>query len=115
MNDPPAKPISEAESWSILRRAGLPLGSPEAGGDAPAADVIAQAVRAVLAADPSGRPRDALSAFVLAWHRQWPMTFARAFGDDATAVVAWADNAIDDPNRYLKLSRIAMAHLALVL
>jgi hypothetical protein len=34
------------------------------------------------------------------------------FAADAGAVLAWADAAIDDPNRYLKLSRIAMTHLS---
>jgi hypothetical protein len=31
------------------------------------------------------------------------------------AVLAWADQAATDPNRTLKLSRIATAHLASVL
>jgi hypothetical protein len=81
----------------------------------PAVDELAAAVRSAIATEPSGRPRDALSAFVLAWYRQWPRSFARALGSSAPSVIAWADAAVSDPNRYLKLSRIATAHLAHVL
>ncbi len=103
-------------AWQILRRGGLPLGAPVAG-PTPSAEELAAAVQAVLAADPApaGRARDALSAFVLAWRRHWPRTFARVFAAAASSVEAWADQAATDPNRTLKLSRIATAHLASVL
>jgi hypothetical protein len=98
--------------WQTLRRGGLPLGAPTEG-PPPSAEELGAAVIAVLASPPPpGRARDALSAFVLAWRRQWPRTFARAFGSEAPAVTAWADAAVVDANRYLKLSRIATAHLA---
>jgi hypothetical protein len=79
------------------------------------AEDIGVAVELAIAEDPKGRPRDALCAFVLAWKRQWPRTFARVFGDTAETTQAWAEAAIDDPNRHIKLSRIAMAHLAKIL
>lgn len=104
-----------SDPWQILRRAGLPLGSPDPTDRVPSVDELAVAVNAAIASEPTGRPRDALCAFVLAWKRQWPRTFARTFGEAAPALVAWADAAITDPNRYVKLSRIAMAHLAHVL
>jgi hypothetical protein len=47
--------------------------------------------------------------------RQWFRTFTRVFGDAAAATEASAKAAIDDPNRHIKLSRIAMAHLANIL
>jgi len=56
-----------------------------------------------------------LCAFILAWRRQWPRTFTRVFGSSAPSVIAWAEAAVTDANRYIKLSRIAMAHLAHVL
>lgn len=105
MNDP----------WQTLRDAGLPLGAPEPARRAPSVDDMMAAVHAAIATQPAGRPRDALCAFILAWWRQWPHTFSRAFGASAPSVIAWADAAVTDPNRYVKLSRIAMAHLATVL
>ena len=81
----------------------------------PKIEELAQAVRATIASNPTGRPRDALSAFVLAWWRQWPRTFTRTFGDDAPSMVEWADAAVTDQGSYIKLSRIATAHLANVL
>jgi hypothetical protein len=93
----------------------MPLGMPDPGDARPAVDELVSAVLAAIASVPSGRARDALCAFVLAWRRQWPRTFASAFGDGAGAVRAWAESAISDPDRHIKLSRIAMAHLAEVL
>jgi hypothetical protein len=81
---------------------------------APQTEEVASAVERAIATDPRGRARDALCAFVLAWRRQWPRTFARAFGDAASRTQAWAEAAITDPNRHIKLSRIATAHLASV-
>ena len=101
--------------WQILRRGGLPLGSPIVGEALPAADELAAAVHAAVATEPSGRARDALCAFVLAWRRFWPHPFARVFGESAQRVTAWADERVTDTNRDLKLSRIAAAHLAHVL
>jgi hypothetical protein len=88
---------------------------PDPADPAPEIHELAAAVRAAIASKPTDRPRDALSAFVLAWWRQWPRTFTRTFGDEAPAIVGWADAAVTDPGSYLKLSRIAMAHLATVL
>jgi hypothetical protein len=88
---------------------------PDPADAAPSVDELAAAVLAAIASAPSGRARDALCAFVLAWRRQWPRTFASGFGDAASTVQAWAESAITDPDRHIKLSRIAMAHLADVL
>jgi hypothetical protein len=86
-------------------------------GDAepPPLDELAAAVEGAIATNPTGRERDALCAFVRAWHRQWPRTFVRAFGAAASQIDAWAVASIADLNRHIKLSRIAMAHLAHVL
>ena len=99
----------------MLRRAGLPLGMPDPTAHAPNVDELAGAVRLAIASGPVGRPRDALCALILAWKRQWPVTFARVFDIDGAAIVGWAESAVMDPNRHIKLSRIAMAHLASVL
>jgi hypothetical protein len=103
------------DHWQTLRDGGLPLGAPDPSRPTPSVDEMSRAVHALIATAPTGRRRDALCAFVLAWKRQWPRTFTRAFGTTAPSLIAWADAAVTDPNRYLKLSRIAMAHLAGVL
>jgi hypothetical protein len=103
------------DHWQTLRDGGLPLGAPDPSRSAPSVDEMSVAVQALIATGPTGRPRDALCAFVLAWRRQWPRTFTRAFGASAPSLIAWADAAVIDPNRYIKLSRIAMAHLARIL
>jgi hypothetical protein len=88
---------------------------PVASDDPPPIDELAAAVRTAIACTPTGRHRDALCALVLAWRRQWPRRFAAAFEQDAAAVRAWAEAAISDPDRHIKLSRIATEHLAQVL
>lgn len=106
-----------ANPWNVLRRAGVPLGtcSPEPPVPAPTAPEIAAAVLAAVASSPTGRARDALAAFVLSWRRRWPYTFLRELGTEAAGLVQWAEAATRDPNRYLKLARIATAHLAHIL
>lgn len=103
------------DAWLTLRRAGLPLGAPVQPGPRPTLDELKRAVEQAVATRPTGRPRDALVAFVLAWRRHWPHAFARAFGDEAARLEGWARESVDDPNRYLKLARIASEHLATVL
>jgi hypothetical protein len=103
------------DPWAILQRGGLPLGMPERDAEHPTELELAAAVEAAITGCPKGRPRDALSALVLAWRRQWPRTFSRAFGVRAAEVGRWAQANVTDPNRHLKLSRIAMANLATVL
>jgi hypothetical protein len=104
-----------SDPWQILRSAGLPLGMPDPDAVAPGVDELARAVELAIASEPRARAREALAAFVLAWRRQWPRTFARVFGDAAATTGAWAESAIADPNHHIKLSRIATAHLANVL
>lgn len=102
------------DPWEVLRRGGLPLGAPQRG-TTPRAEELAAAVQSAIATEPRGRSRDALAAFILAWRRQWPHTFARVFGADAASTIEWGRASVTDPNRYLKLSRIAVAHLSEVL
>lgn len=100
-----------ADSWQILRAAGLPLAIPPA--DAvPSVTELGAAVRAAIAQSPTGRDAEALAAFVLAWSQHWPSSFAVSCDED---VLAWAAQNRFDENRYLKLRRIALANLASVL
>ncbi|GMV42588.1 MAG: hypothetical protein AMXMBFR64_43040 [Myxococcales bacterium] len=61
------------------------------------------------------REREALVAWLSAWASHWPDSFAKHFGRPLGEVVASLVRPDDDPNRYLKLRRIALAHLADIL
>jgi hypothetical protein len=98
-------------AWQILHRAGVPLLA-EASGPAPSAGEIGLAVREVLQTSPRGREAEALAAFLFAWQQHFPTSFAEALDGEA---LVWAQRQLTDPNRYLKLRRIALAHLAEIL
>jgi hypothetical protein len=103
-----------ADPWQILRDGGLPLAAPGTG-TRPSERELAKAVAAAIETDPSGRDAEALAAFILAWRAHWPASFAYAHGTAASAVIAWGEANAIDPNRYLKLRRIALENLANVL
>jgi hypothetical protein len=101
-------------AWQILRDGGLSLATAGTG-QRRTAEELAAAVRAAIADAPDGRDAEALAAYVLAWHHHWPTAFAAALGDAASTTVAWANEHAIDPDRYLKLRRIALENLAQVL
>ena len=101
-------------AWQILRDGGLPLAIEGAATRPHVAD-LARAVEQALAELPTGRDAEALAAFVGAWHQHWAASFAEALGDRAGPILAWADEAIVDVNRYLKLRRIAIANLSTII
>lgn len=76
---------------------------------------IAEATRAVIVTEITGRERDALVAFIDAWRQHWPTSFARSLGSDAAEVARWSDSHRGDEGRRLKLRRIALANLATTL
>ncbi|MCX5746255.1 MAG: hypothetical protein NT062_27575 [Proteobacteria bacterium] len=102
------------DAWQMLRAGGLPLAMERGAGQVDAA-TLARAVREAIAGTPTGRHADALAAFTIAWHQHWPAAFATAFASEARAIRTWADDHRGDPNRFLKLRRIALANLARVL
>lgn len=102
------------DPWQLLHRAGLPMAG-ERAGVAPSEGEIAEALRAVVAAEPGHRRRDALVAFIDAWRQHWPTSFARSLGADAAVVARWAEAHQGDEGRRLKLRRIALANLATTL
>lgn len=101
-------------AWQILRDGGLPLAI-EGTTTHRTAGELARALELVIAEDPRGRDAEAVAAFVRAWHHHWQRSFADELGDRAAAILAWAENAITDHDRYLKLRRIAIENLAAVL
>ncbi|MBE7447526.1 MAG: hypothetical protein HS111_01135 [Kofleriaceae bacterium] len=102
--------------WQILRAGGLPLVT-EAAPGRPSAAELARAARAVIALAPVGRDAEALVAFLAAWRHHWPASYRAAFAADPGPgeVDAWVAAQAVDADRYLKLRRIAIAHLATIL
>lgn len=105
-----------ADAWALLVESGLPDGAAR---PAPAGPFDAEAVRnAVLATvrDGLAPPQVApLLAYLRGWRRHWPARFREVFGPEGDRLIEDLEARLDDPNRYLKLRRIAVANLAGVL
>jgi hypothetical protein len=101
------------DAWQILRDGGVPIVGPTTGAR-PSLAALASSVRTSLAGA-RGRDAEALAAWLLAWRAHWPSSFAATFAEDLAAIVEWATAHATDPNRYLKLRRIAIETLATVL
>ncbi|MFN0253266.1 MAG: hypothetical protein ACKV2T_40725 [Kofleriaceae bacterium] len=101
-------------AWQLLRDGGLPLAI-EGTSTRRRADELARALEVAVAESPLGRDADALAAYIRAWQHHWPGSFADELGERATPILAWADQAITDRDRYLKLRRIAIANLSKIL
>lgn len=99
------------DPWQLLRDGGLPLAT-ERSGVRPTSSQLAAAIHAAIAEAPTGRDAEALGALIVAWHAHWPSSFADELGPDAPSVIAWADAALHDPDRRLKLRRIAIENLS---
>jgi hypothetical protein len=106
------------EAWAIAHRAGVPLAGARAG-VAPSAGSIARAIRSLVLAPTapqlSGREREALGAFLLAWSDHFRRSYETSFGIDASRLSEWAESVTPDANRRIKLRRIALESLATVL
>jgi len=102
----------ERTTWPILCRAGVPEAGHERG-PVPAESLTA-AIRDV-SADPASLDdvqRDALHAWLGAFRDHWPRAFREIGGPPARDLLRAFDRGPVDRNRYLKLRRIALAHLA---
>ena len=108
-----------ASAWEILRRAGVPLGTPDGPPALEEPDTLAAAVREALggAAGPaqangSERERVALLAWLRAWSAEWPTSFAATFGGEGQTLLVRAQEGEWDRGRYLKLRRVARETLS---
>ena len=104
-----------ADPWEILVEAGVPDGAarPPAAGelDEPAIRSAVEALGGEIAGlEP--RRRELLAAWLGAFRRHWPARFAATLGEAGEALLRALHEAGVDPDRYLKLRRIAIANLA---
>jgi len=100
--------------WQTLRDGGLPL-AVDRNGATPTVNELADATRAAVAGNPTGRDGEALAAFIFAWHHHWPRVFQAMFEGDGPRLLTWAEQQFSDDGRYVKLRRIAIENLASVL
>jgi hypothetical protein len=103
------------EAWEVLTAAGLPEGPLRA---VPPGPLDAGRLRAAVAAlaAPSGDidawHAEPLLACLRGFKHHWPQRFATILGPAGDACMARAAALPADPNRYLKLRRIAIENLS---
>lgn len=103
------------EDWTILRDAGVPYGAFGPEGLVPFDDdLVREAVSGIASdraslADPQ---RDALLAWLRGFRQHFPDRFAACLGSEGDSLIEALEQSPIDPNRYLKLRRIAVANLS---
>ena len=102
------------DAWEELQAAGVPDGAPR---PAPRGPLDAARLRRAFATATSGPPlperrRETLHAWLAAFRHHWPARFSAVLGDDGDRALARLAATPGDPNRYLKLRRIALENLA---
>jgi len=92
--------------------AGLPDGAVRAHPVRFDAERVRAATLEVAESPPKATP---LLAWLSAWRHHWPEHFEKTLGPTGHATIERLRASLGDPNRYLKLRRIAIANLAKVL
>ncbi len=100
--------------WNALIEAGLPLGSGSRlrAGPVDWAQVRSQLECAALEAEADPWLREPLLAWLRGFRQHFPSEFARRLGDEGQSAIGRLEAFSFDANRYRKLRRIAIEHLA---
>lgn len=61
------------------------------------------------------RESEILFAWLMAWRHHWPNRFTETFSENGASLLIRLQQTTIDPNRYLKLRRIAIENLAQIL
>lgn len=97
---------------AALLAAGVPFGAPRP----PPTHLDFDVLRASLAELPldalDAREAECLFAWLEAWQARWPSSYSRELGAIGERVRVQLGTRSHDPDRYLKLRRIAIANLA---
>lgn len=105
-----------SDGWKVLLDAGVPFGAIRPAPARLQSAVVRAAAKQLLPSVEKldRRERDALYAWLRGFHRHWPKQFKRVLGSDGAKLLAKLEQDPPDPNRYLKLKRIAVENLAAV-
>jgi len=105
------------DDWELLKTSGLPDGAirakPSGPLDADLRAVVARMTEDLDRLDPSRR--EPLLAWLKAWKHHWPEQFERTLGWVGERCLTKLETTPTDPNRYLKLRRIAVENLSRLL
>jgi hypothetical protein len=104
-------------AWKLVMKAGMPDGAVRPGPvrlDRRRIRIaLAELARGIGALEP--RQVEPLLAWLRGWQHHWPRSFAEIVGADAEGLIPGLEARRPDPNRYLKLRRIAVENLSRVL
>jgi len=99
----------------LLANAGVPVGPPRPAPRMLPDDAELRRATLALASRLTAEETVPYAAWLGAWEHHWPSRFERVFGAEGRALHARWRAEIVDPNRYLKLRRIAIENLSGVL
>jgi hypothetical protein len=97
------------KAFGVMRAFGLPDASVSAVTN-PSVGALQEAVATLLSMPLTARDSEIVAAWLGAFHHHWPKAFARVLGASGAALQSRCPPG--EPNRYLKLRRIALANLA---
>ena len=104
-------------AWKVLVDAGVPDGAARPGPGAldrrRAGETIRSLARGLEPVEP--HQVEPLLAWLRGWRQHWPESFAASLGADGERLIARLEGRAPDPDRYLKLRRIAVENLSRVL
>jgi hypothetical protein len=101
------------ETWNKLIALGVPDGPIRPVGTGAISSAEAPGLlREVMDRGPAARECELLLAWLRAWRHHWPASFDEVLGEVGRDSLARLEQAEVDPNRYLKLRRIAIENLA---
>jgi hypothetical protein len=109
----PRSYLAKRRAWSIVSSAGLP-------DDAirppprvlPPASSLRDALKTLARVRLSTREQELVLSWLSGWEHHWPQRFATMVGSDGTRLLARLRTSDLDPNRCLKLRRIAIENLS---
>jgi hypothetical protein len=106
-----------ASGWEVLVQAGVPDGAlrpgPRGLDRRRVREAIEDLARHLEALEP--RQVEPLLGWLRGWRHHWRSSFVTSLGAEGESLIARLEERAPDPNRYLKLRRIAVENLSRVL
>lgn len=100
------------EDLSLLEAAGVPIGAPRPVRSIPDPDALRATLEELSRTRIPEELKEPLRAWLRGYRHHWPEEFVTTLGSAGAALLEVLEAEESDPNRYLKLRRIAIANLA---